>query len=104
MGEFEFSIANKKIIISPIFQPYHMFLETTGDISDNLLLLQLWLGLSTCCGCLLGGTATWVKSRYFFVSKRYLLQISQFGAGESFIENKALSINSFVKITYSGNG
>ena len=68
-----------------------MFLENAGDISDNLLLLQLWLGLSTCFGCLLGGGLTIVKSRSFFISKRYLLQFSQFGAGNfcQVIENYA---------------
>jgi hypothetical protein len=59
-----------------------MFLEERGDISANLSLLQLWLGLATCSGCLVGGTLTIVKSRSFFVSKRFLLQASQFGAGE----------------------
>jgi len=71
-------------IYTPLFYlPYHMFLENAGDISDNLLLLQLWLGLSTCFGCLLGGGLTIVKSRSFFISKRYLLQFSQFGAALS---------------------
>ena len=57
-----------------------MFLENTKDISTNLTLLQFWLGLAACSGCLLGGTLTIAKSRSFFVSKRFLLQASQFGA------------------------
>ena len=58
-----------------------MYLEDVGDISANLSLLQLWMGLATGCGCLLAGAATILKSRSFFFSKRILLQISQFGVG-----------------------
>jgi hypothetical protein len=59
-----------------------MFLENTKDISTNLSILQLWLGSATCSGFLLGGTLTIAKSRSLFLSKRFLLQASQFGAGE----------------------
>ena len=58
-----------------------MYQEDKGDMSANLSLLQLWLGLATCCGCLLAAAATIVKSRAFFFNKRILLQFSQFGVG-----------------------
>ena len=73
-----------------------MFLESRGDIATNLSLLQLWLGLATYCGCLVGGTLTIAKSRSFFVSKRFLLQASLFGAGKELLFSVPILLNTML--------
>lgn len=50
------------------------------DEEGAMLLLQLWLGLSTCCGCIIAGIVTTANSRNLFISKRFLLQLSYYGA------------------------
>ena len=58
-------------------------MSTESMDSASVSLVQLWLGLGTCCGSILAASSTIAKSRSVFVSKHCLLQLSQFGVGEN---------------------
>ena len=49
-------------------------------MSEHLPLLQLWLGLSTSGGSLLGGLLSIPQSRHLFISGRLLVQVAMTGA------------------------
>ena len=49
-------------------------------MTPDLSLLQLWLGLATTLGTLLGGLLTIQQSRHFYISSRLLIQTAMAGA------------------------
>ena len=48
-------------------------------MTEHLSLLQLWLGLATTVGTLLGGLLTIHQSRHFYISSRLLIQTAMAG-------------------------
>ena len=60
-------------------QVHHQWEEGDRQMTEHLSLLQLWLGLATSSGTLLGGLLCIHQSRHFFISTRLLLQCSMSG-------------------------
>ena len=63
-----------------VCQVRHQWEEGGRVMTEHLPLLQLWLGLATSLGSLLGGLLTIPRSRHLFISNRLLVQLSMMGA------------------------
>ena len=61
-------------------QVRHQWEEGGRLMTEHLTLLQLWLGLATSLGSLLGGLLTISQSRHLFISTRLLVQLAMMGA------------------------
>ena len=64
-------------------QVRHQWEEGGRLMTEHLTLLQLWLGLATSLGSLLGGLLTIRQSRHLFISTRLLVQLSMSGTAVS---------------------
>ena len=71
-------------VLCYFFQAQHMHDEGSDDddADGNVNLVQCWLGVAFCCGCLSSGAIVITRSRSCFISKRCLLRIAIFGIGK----------------------